>query len=224
VDVRFQAFARLEDLRREVASAPPAFLIAPDWLVATECIDEQLRPIAQPRRGGATSGRRALMAGPAVRTAAQIAGGSVAAAVPATAGNREDVSIGKFRADHPGIKIIPVPKDIDALLAVGFGQVDAAFVSLAQFEMLERVNPKLTANLREIGYSQESPFPKLYATTRASDDAVAAVVRALGGARERGAGRRMLATLGFDETVALDGAAAQPIAAPTACRFDGGDR
>jgi hypothetical protein len=156
VDVRFQAFARLEDLQRKLAAERPGFLIAPDWLVGTECIDERVRPIAQPRLKGATSGRRALMAGPAIPTATIDTVGSVAAAVPAAAGNHQNVSITKFRTDHPGIRIIPVPKDIDALLAVGFGQVDAAFVSLSQFEMLERVNPKLTANLREIGYSQRS--------------------------------------------------------------------
>jgi len=34
----------------------------------------------------------------------------------------------------------------------------------------------------------------------------------------------MLATLGFDETIALDGPDARPVAAPANCNFDGGDR
>jgi ABC-type amino acid transport substrate-binding protein len=164
------------------------------------------------------------MAGPNIKSAAQIVRGSVAAAIPEVGGSREDVSIGKFRADHPNVKIIPVPKDIDALLAVGFGQVDAAFVSLAQFEMLERVNPKLTGNLREIGYAQESPFPKLYATSRASNAEMAAILSALSSARKSGAGRRMFTTLGFDDTVELEGAGAEPVRVPAKCKFDGGSR
>jgi hypothetical protein len=224
VKIQFQPFARLEDFRQEIKANPPTFVIAPKWVTEHECIDPSLTAIVQPLRGGATSGRRALMAGPSVESAKQIANGSVAAAVPATGGGREDVSMGRFRADNPTVNVIPVPKDIDALLAVGFGQVDAAFVSLAQFEMLERVNPNLTANLREIGYSQESPFPRLYATQRASDGDIATLTNAFDSVRDSGPGRQLFSILGFDDARVLTGHDRTVVAAPATCRFPGDAR
>lgn len=222
VHVRFQPFARLEDFRTTIKAHPPTFVIAPEWVAKHECIAESLTAIVQPMRGGESSGRRALMAVHSVASAKEIANGSVAAALPAEVSSREDISMGRFRADHPSINVIPVPKDIDALLAVGFGQVDAAFVSLAQFEMLERINPNLTAKLHEIGYSQESPFPRLYATTRASNDGIKEIVRAFATIRDSGQGRRMFSILGFDSAQVLEGSARVTLEADRTCDFGGG--
>ncbi len=221
VAIQFQPFARLADFRREIEANPPTFVIAPEWVTKRECIDRRLTAIVQPTRSGLTSGRRALMAGPSVQSAQQIENGSVAAAVADTGSGPEDVSMGRFRLDHPSVNVIPVPKDIDALLAVGFGQVDAAFVSLAQFEMLERVNPNLTANLHEIGYSQESPFPRLYSTERASAASVDAITDAFGRIRET-PGRRMFSILGFDDARILSGSERTTISAASGCSFEGG--
>lgn len=220
--IEFQPFARLEDFRGEIQATPPTFVIAPEWVTKHECIDRRLTAIVQPTAGGLISGRRALMAGHSIDSAKQIANGSVAAAVADFGDDREDVSMGRFRADHPSVNVIPVPKDIDALLAVGFGQVDAAFVSLAQFQMLERVNPNLTAKLHEIGYSQESPFPRLYATTRATDSDIATVTDAFAKIRDIGPGRRMFAILGFDDARVLTGGDRVVVKAPSTCRFAGG--
>lgn len=162
------------------------------------------------------------MAGHSIASAKELVNGSVAAALPAEASRREDVSMGRFRADHPTINVIPVPKDIDALLAVGFGQVDAAFVSLAQFEMLERVNPNLTANLHEIGYSQESPFPRLYATSVATTPMINAVTEAFSKVRDSGPGRRMFSILGFDGATILEGSERITLKATATCGFAGG--
>jgi ABC-type amino acid transport substrate-binding protein len=223
LDVQFQPFARLEDFRRKIDTHPPTFLIAPEWAARSECFDEQLTAIVQPTRSGLTSGRRALMAGPSVQSAQQIANGSVAAAVAKAGSDLEDISMGHFRADYPTVNIIPVPKDIDALLAVGFGQVDAAFVSLAQFKMLERVNPNLTANLHEIGYSQKSPFPRLYATARATNEASDMIAAAFGKIRDA-SGRHMFSILGFDDAKILTGADKTVIKARSGCSFGGGGK
>jgi ABC-type amino acid transport substrate-binding protein len=219
VEVGFQPFARLEDFRREIEARPPTFIIAPEWVTTHECIAPRLTAIVQPVAGGETSGRRALMADHSIDSAKQIANGSVAAAVADFGTDREDVSMGRFRADHPSVNVIPVPKDIDALLAVGFGQVDAAFVSLAQFQMLERINPNLTAKLHEIGYSQESQFPRLYSTARANDADIAEIAETFAKIREIGAGRRMFSILGFDDARVLTGKDRSIINAPKSCSF-----
>jgi hypothetical protein len=47
-----------------------------------------------------------------------------------------------------GAMLINVPKDVDALLALYFGQVDAALVAPASIEVLKRVNPSAVTSLK----------------------------------------------------------------------------
>lgn len=194
----FQPFARFEDLEREFDRHQPAFLIAPEWVAIDHCLGKALRPLARPVRNGKLYDRRALVASRAATGPADIEGGAIAATVPATGLGSSSASLAHFRRQHPDVRVIPVPKDIDALLAVGFGQVDAAFVSMTQLEMLARVNPALTGKLHELGYSTASPFPALYATEFADDKAVAGMRTALRSIGENEAGARLVRLLGYD--------------------------
>ena len=79
------------------------------------------------------------MAGPAISKTSGLKNGSVAATLPSGSDTNRSAALAKLQHDFPNIRIIPVPKDIDALLAVGFGQVDAAFVSNTQFGQLAKI-------------------------------------------------------------------------------------
>jgi len=162
------------------------------------CLGDELRPLARPIRDGQVFDRRALVAAREASSTADIAGGSIAATVPAAGRGSGSATLARFRREHPDVRVIPVPKDIDALLAVGFGQVDGAFVSMTQFEMLARVNPALTANLHEIGYSIASPFPAVYATGYADTEAIANLRRALASAGDTESGQKLVRLLGHD--------------------------
>ena len=54
------------------------------------------------------------------------------------------------------VKIFPVPKDIDALLAVGYGLAQAALVTENSFSQLKTANPKLYREMKIIGEGQEA--------------------------------------------------------------------
>jgi len=220
LDVGFQPFARLEDLESRFAERRPAYLLAPRWALTRDCLGAELTPVARPVRDGRMFDRRALLAGRTIATVEQLAGGSIATTVPAIEAERGSIGLTRFRGDHPDVRIIPVPKDVDALLALGFGQVDAAFVSMAQLEMLSRVNPSLTGSLHEIGYSDHTPFPLIYATDSADAEMSARLADALAGAVGSVRGRRLATLLGYDQWMSIDADEAGTDT-PTACRTNG---
>lgn len=195
----FHPFARLEDLERESARRHPTFLLVPEWAIQNTCSAERLDTVGRPSRNGLPHDRRALLARKTIPSAAQLAGSAIATTVHRSAAAGGSGALAQLRADQPDVRVIPVPKDVDALLAVGFGQVDAAFVSIAEFERLARVNPQLTANLHEIGYSENAPFPALYATPSADREIVERLSAALVGAPRNPLGREFIGLLGYDQ-------------------------
>ncbi len=61
----------------------------------------------------------------------------------------------KNRKILDSFKILLVPKDIDALMSVGFGMADAALTSEKSLEKLKKINFKLYRMLNRLGTSQE---------------------------------------------------------------------
>jgi hypothetical protein len=219
-DTRFQAFVRFEDFEREFLAQKPEFVVVPDWANDTRCLGSELVALAKPVRGGESHGRKALIARPTVRSVADISKGSIAATMMpggAAAGSALD----RIRREHPGVRIIPVPKEIDALLAVAFGQVDAAFVSTGQFGLLAGVSPKLGTDLKEIGYAESTPFPMIYATPYATSEQADNVRSALSSVASTGTGKRLIALLGYDDWVLVDSAEADARRTKTATSMCG---
>jgi ABC-type amino acid transport substrate-binding protein len=219
-DTRFQAFVRFEDFEREFLAQKPEFVVVPDWANDTRCLGSELIALAKPIRGGESHGRKALIARPTVRSVSDIAKGSIAATMMpggAAAGSALD----RIRREHPGVRIIPVPKEIDALLAVAFGQVDAAFVSTGQFGLLAGVSPKLGTDLKEIGYAENTPFPMIYATAYATSEQADNVRNALSSVASTGTGKRFIGLLGYDEWVLVESAEADARRTKTAASMCG---
>lgn len=223
-DTDFQAFVRFEDFRREVAAQQPDFVIVPDWAATRTCVGIDLIPLAQPVRGGESFGRKALIARPEVKTLAELRNASIAATLP-PGGSPAGSGLDRIRRQQPGVRIIRVPKEIDALLAVAFGQVDAAYVSTRQFDMFAGVNPKLGSGLKEIGYAENMPFPLIYATANADTTETAQLQKAIAGVSTSGTGKRLVGLLGYDGWVVVDKASAaqRPTPIAGACKTVGGE-
>lgn len=80
----------------------------------------------------------------------------------ASAGNKEytrNILLQIFGSDNEEIvnslKIMPVPKDIDALMAVGFGMAAAALTTERSLVKLKKINPKQYRMLNQLGSSKE---------------------------------------------------------------------
>jgi len=63
-------------------------------------------------------------------------------------------SMFKQPAEHP-FNVLTVPKDIDALMSVGFGMAKMAFASGNAFEELKGVNPKLGSRMKVVAEGDE---------------------------------------------------------------------
>jgi len=223
-DTDFQAFVRFEDFRREVAAQQPDFVVVPDWAATRGCVGIDLIPLAKPVRGGESFGRKALIARPEVRSLTELRNASIAATLP-PGGSPAGSGLDRIRRQQPGVRIIQVPKEIDALLAVAFGQVDAAYVSTRQFDMFAGVNPKLGSGLKEIGYAENMPFPLIYATANADTAEIAQLQKAIAGVSTSGTGKRLVGLLGYDGWVVVDEASVEqrPASIAGACKTVGGN-
>ncbi len=221
VAVRFQAFARFEDFRSEFDKRDVRFAILPPWAVDQGCAGHTMLPLARPVRAGSTMDRKTLIVGPTIRSVGDLRNASVAV----TDTKRSDAAVppllAPFIAKHRNIRVIAVPKDVDALLAVSFGQVEAAFVSTAQFETLTQLSPTLTSSLREIGFSVEAPFPLLYAAGNTPTEDIDRFVEATRRMSESDAGQRLLRLLGYDQWQEIPAERRASLAHTATCPGDG---
>lgn len=198
LDLRFQAFARYEDLATQLSSARPALVLVPHWVAAAHGKDLQLEPLLRPTRSGRDTYHKVLMTKGRAASLADLVDSTIAAAAH-PAGPPDIPGLDSSRA-----RIIPVPKDIDALLALSFGQVDAALVTRAQFEILSQVNPRGTSDLWEVARTRDVPLPRLYGTRHVDPSRarkLAVGIASLGSTPE---GRHLINLLGFDEVELLE--------------------
>jgi ABC-type phosphate/phosphonate transport system substrate-binding protein len=110
-----------------------------------------------------------------------------------------------------GAHLIPVSKDIDGLLALSFGQVDAAVVAPSSLEILKRINPSAAASLREVARSEpilHAPFCAV--NGRVTEEARARMVELLKQMEADENGRRIIHTLGFERWVKFEPAMLVP--------------
>lgn len=200
VPVKFQAFTRYEDFERQVRAQPPTFMIAPAWLEGPggTSIGATFSVIARPLRNGRSTYRKALMTRSNADSIDDLARGSIAATLHSMGSGDPDAVLGSFHLASGSARIVPVPKDIDALLALSFGQVDAALVTSEQYEQLARTSPAEAERLRVLAFSSEVGLPPVFASPAAGAAERDRLVALLGRLREVPNGAELLAMIGFD--------------------------
>ncbi len=96
-------------------------------------------------------------------------------------------------AARPDVKILTVPKDIDALFAAGFGVCEFAVTTEQSFKKLREVSPDICGNLKIIESYKESFLLIVAATT--GENEVSNVIRQMADTPE---GKKNLRMLGLD--------------------------
>ena len=127
----------------------------------------------------------------------------------ATAGTR-DFALTLLNEMLPGqqemiatLNLLVVPKDIDALMAVGFGAARAAIATEGGAEKLAKLNPKQRDSLKQLGNGRESLLPVLAAPRGAGGEA-RALVKIFAGMDATADGRSRLQLLGLEAMRELD--------------------
>ncbi len=95
------------------------------------------------------------------------------------------------------MKILTVPKDIDALMAVGYGMADSALTTEGSLTKLAVINPKQYGFLRPLARSREILLP-IIAVPKQSDENINLLLRIIEKMETVLDGRKKLKMLGVD--------------------------
>ena len=103
--------------------------------------------------------------------------------------------------DHRGLvpeqNVLAVPKDMDALMAIGFGAAQAAVATESGLEKLAKTNPNQRAALKELARGPERMLPIVVAPAQ-PDAASQALLKVLEGMGSDAEGQQRLRLLGLD--------------------------
>ncbi|MCC6810434.1 MAG: PhnD/SsuA/transferrin family substrate-binding protein [Deltaproteobacteria bacterium] len=167
-----------------------------------------LAPILVPSSGGDIYYRKSLVdAGGGTPDDLEGKGVAVTVSGGDTASAAQQILEGLRNAGHhvKSISVIPVSKDVDALLALSFGQVAAALVTDKSVEVLKRINPSAAAGLRTIFQTQpilRSPLCSVGAVSIARKKQLSDAFKKMAASR---AGGRAMQTMGFDQWTDFEG-------------------
>jgi len=95
------------------------------------------------------------------------------------------------------MKILTVPKDIDALMAVGYGMADSALTTESSLTKLAAINPKQYGFLRSLSKSEQILLP-IIATPEQSDEKIRFLLAIIEGMASGLDGKKKLKMLGID--------------------------
>ena len=103
----------------------------------------------------------------------------------------------------PKIKLLSVPKDIDALMAVGFGVASAAISSENSLNKLALINPKQHSQLKTLA-SGEKSFLLIAAVAKPEAENAASLLKVIETMQQQPAGEKNLKMLGLDGWKRID--------------------
>lgn len=199
---KFQPFSDRATFEQQLAAQPRGLFLLSSWHYKLLAAKAKLDPLLVGLAKGKPTQKHQLFS----RTA-QLA--DLREQKIATAGTR-DYTLTLLNEMFPGqqallatLNLLVVPKDIDALMAVGFGAAKGAVATENGADKLAKLNPKQREGLQQIGTGRESLLPVL-AAPRNADAAVrklAAVFAAMGGTPE---GKARLQLLGLEAMRELD--------------------
>lgn len=156
----FQPFSSRETFEEFLRRDEPALFLLSSWHFQTLRSKYPMKSLLVGSAGGRTTQRRLLVARKPVPDLGSLRGKNIA-----SAGNKDFTLslLGQIlgregrRDVAESMRVIPVPKDIDALMAVALGLAHAALTSEGALEQLKTVNPKHYESLQALGKSDELP-------------------------------------------------------------------
>ncbi|MCP4129735.1 MAG: phosphate/phosphite/phosphonate ABC transporter substrate-binding protein [bacterium] len=92
------------------------------------------------------------------------------------------------------VRVVAVSKDLDAIMALGFEQVQGAIVTRASFNQMKKINPQAVKNLKILKQLNQVAYPKVALFPTAKDGAK--YIEALKKIRSRGTTKTALRYFG----------------------------
>lgn len=193
----FQPFRRLVDFEKRLEEQRPAYLtVAHSWFRKNR-ERLSLKPLLLPSRRGEQTFRKVLVARSAGITVEQLAGRSVAATALDAEASFQTL-LGTLKVSPKDLRVVSVTRDVDALLALAFGQVDLALVRPRSIDRLRKVNPNAVFGLRTLFTTPPVYRPPICEVGSQPKALTARLVDALRKAPKSPLGKRTLRIMGFD--------------------------
>jgi len=162
-------FANPEDFRNSVGRLKPALAIIASYYYKAMESTYNWKAILSGHDKGLKSFNKVLVTSASVKNAVQLRNRSLAAVSLGAA------SLSYIDAQLPSelpakdIRIVSVSKDIDAIMALGFEQVEAAIVTQTSFDKLSQINPDVVKNLHILQALNPIEYPKIAAFPNAEN-------------------------------------------------------
>jgi ABC-type phosphate/phosphonate transport system substrate-binding protein len=160
----FQPFIKFDTMKEQIEIKKPSFLIISSWYYSTLTQKYSLRPLLIPQKEGQKSYRKVLVTLEDIRELKEL-NGKTLATTPLGENTSRLLTTNFFQTnllDVASLKVITVPKDLDALLAVSYKRVSSAIVVPENIQVLKAVNP-VVEKIKIIYTSPEILHPPLVA-------------------------------------------------------------
>lgn len=202
-DLEFQPLTNRKDFERLAATPEARFAIISANVLRAGAA--RLHPLLVPSTDGAVFYHKLLLAKKADLTT--LRGKKVAVAIENSAESTNEVIKLITEAGMPadGAYIITVSKDLDAVMALAFGQVDAALVTGTSVEAIRTVNPAAVASFKTVAQTKKvlrSPLCAFAGRTGAEEQEK--LTRAWLQMADDERGRRAMHTMAIDRWVRFE--------------------
>lgn len=202
---KFQPFRNRSDFENVLHNQRDGLFLMSSWHYAQMPDKTRWRPYLVGRRGNSSTQRHVVSARAGVTNLGQLRGKTIAAAGSkefATELLLQMLPVGE-RAQISQYKILTVPKDIDALMSVGFGIAAAAITTEHGLDRLAKLNPRQREKLTLVATGPEKLLPVITgpADAGASGAALRRVLLEMGTVPE---GQQLLSMLGLDAWGAIE--------------------
>ncbi len=152
----FQPFNDRDTFEAHIRGKKDCFLMLSSWHYRNIYREYGLHPLLVGVRNGKKDHKRVLVAKGAAATLETVKKGAIASAssVPHTRNTLKEMFHSQPDADTA--KILTVPKDIDALMSVGFGMSRSALTSENSLDSLKGINPVLYKEMKTLAQGAPS--------------------------------------------------------------------
>ena len=199
---QFQPFSERETFEQEIKGKQNCLLVLSSWHYANIYQEYELRPVLVGARNGKTSQKNLLVNKGAVDLAT-LKEGRIASA---SSEHYSKTLLSQMLHDDAllaHLKILTVPKDIDALMSLGFGMARTALTTDYSLTTLNMLNPVLHKQMKILAESDEALL-LIVAIPEESNEDVRTLLKILQEMPATPNGKKNVRMLGLDDWLPLN--------------------
>jgi hypothetical protein len=171
VKAKVQIFTNPVDFKQQVQRLKPEYAVVASYYYSSSAGDYGWKPLMQGHRNNVRGFSKILVTSQGIQNPVQLRNKAVATV---SLGRQTLYFINAQFLQPLGlslntVRIVTVSKDIDAIMALGFQQVDGAIVTNQSLDTLKRINPSVYSSIKVLRTLPLIAFPQLVCFPNAPD-------------------------------------------------------